>query len=136
MKMVHLFMRTFLFLNICFLAPLFLVRSSNMFYLASEGSSILRRSHDEAERVTSDTLLDDSEEQTKNENGTFSWGPLSFSTFLFSSSIFLVWTFNMFHSASESSILSGKGHEEAKWVDDDELFVEDSKGKSNNENGI
>ncbi|XP_042756939.1 SNF2 domain-containing protein CLASSY 3 isoform X2 [Lactuca sativa] len=69
------------------------------------GSSILRRSHDEAERVTSDTLLDDSEEQTKNEN------------------------------ASESSILSGKGHEEAKWVDDDELFVEDSKGKSNNENG-
>nr|KAJ0211986.1 hypothetical protein LSAT_V11C400172530 [Lactuca sativa] len=106
MKMVHLFMRTFLFLNICFLAPLFLVRSSNMFYLASEGSSILRRSHDEAERVTSDTLLDDSEEQTKNEN------------------------------ASESSILSGKGHEEAKWVDDDELFVEDSKGKSNNENGI
>lgn len=42
----------------------------------------------------------------------------------------------MFHSASESSILSGKGHEEAKWVDDDELFVEDSKGKSNNENGI
>lgn len=60
-----------------------------MFYLASNGSSISRiKGHDEAERFN-EILLDDSEEETDNENGTPFHEDVSISQHLFSSSIVL-----------------------------------------------
>nr|KAJ0209652.1 hypothetical protein LSAT_V11C400172520 [Lactuca sativa] len=52
-------------LNIRFSSSIFLS------YNTSEGSSVLRIRHDEAERVN-EIWIDDSEEETDNENGTFS----------------------------------------------------------------
>ncbi|CAI9279285.1 unnamed protein product [Lactuca saligna] len=104
---------------------------------ASEGSSILRTRHDEAERVN-EIWIDDSEEETNNENAS-NGSSISrirehdeaerFNEILLDDTE--EETDN--ENASEcSSILRGKGHEEAKWIDDDdELFIEDSEGKSN-----